>query len=259
MSSHDRGIVKDMIFSVAEGDVPKLKDSLMRFAVTRGDSSELDHSTFLSDLDFIIADFAGLDLKDLDIGEFLTSLVSLARKNDIELPSVVTLFARGMVTLEGLLTEYMPNVNMIEIISAHITHEKSSYQRLQEGVEELAGASLRAVRGQLEAAEQLGLASRMLTRGQLKINAQVLGSEQVLRRLGGLLRQDRAGHLRHTGHRLPWVHQRAHPGFGAGARDLAQQSRRQVAAAGRPSFRRAPLRPMRRRGARFRVLTAARR
>ncbi|MBS7158527.1 MAG: AarF/ABC1/UbiB kinase family protein [Collinsella sp.] len=187
MSSHDRGIVKDMIFSVAEGDVPKLKDSLMRFAVTRGDSSELDHSTFLSDLDFIIADFAGLDLKDLDIGEFLTSLVSLARKNDIELPSVVTLFARGMVTLEGLLTEYMPNVNMIEIISAHIKHEKSSYQRLQEGVEELAGASLRAVRGQLEAAEQLGLASRMLTRGQLKINAQVLGSEQVLRRLGGIV------------------------------------------------------------------------
>ena len=187
MSSHDRGIVKDMIFSVAEGDVPKLKDSLMRFAVTRGDSSELDHSTFLSDLDFIIADFAGLDLKDLDIGEFLTSLVSLARKNDIELPSVVTLFARGMVTLDGLLTEYMPNVNMIEIISAHIKHEKSSYQRLQEGVEELAGASLRAVRGQLEAAEQLGLASRMLTRGQLKINAQVLGSEQVLRRLGGIV------------------------------------------------------------------------
>ena len=50
MSSHDRGIVKDMIFAVAEGDVPKLKDSLMRFAVTRGDSAELDHSAFLSDL-----------------------------------------------------------------------------------------------------------------------------------------------------------------------------------------------------------------
>ena len=41
---------KDMIFAVAEGDVPKLKDSLMRFAVTRGDSAELDHSAFLSDL-----------------------------------------------------------------------------------------------------------------------------------------------------------------------------------------------------------------
>lgn len=187
MSSHDRGIVKDMVFSVAQGDVPKLKDSLMRFAVTRGDSSELDHSTFLSDLDFIVADFAGLDLSDLDIGEFLTSLISLARKNDVELPSVVTMFARGMVTLEGLLSEYMPDVNMIDIISTHIANEKSSYQRLREATDELAGASMRAVRGQLEMAEQLGLASRMLTRGQLKVNTQVLGSEQVLRHVGGIV------------------------------------------------------------------------
>mgnify|MGYP000264255494 FL=1 len=36
-------------------------------------------------------------------------------------------------------------------------------------------------------AEQLGLASRMLTRGQLKMNMQVLGSEQVLRRVGGIV------------------------------------------------------------------------
>lgn len=187
MSSHDRGIVKDMIYAVASGDVPKLKDSLIRFAVTRGDSSELDHSTFLTDLDFIVADFASLDLKDLDIGEFLTSLISLARKNDVELPSVVTMFARGMVTLEGLLTEYMPDVNMIEIITDHIRHEKSSYRRAQEAAEELAGASYRALKGHLEMAEQLGLASRMLTRGQLKMNMQVLGSEQVLRRVGGIV------------------------------------------------------------------------
>ncbi len=187
MSSHDRGIVKDMIFAVAEGDVPKLKDSLMRFAVTRGDSAELDHSAFLSDLDFIVADFAGLDLKDLDIGEFLTSLLNLARKNDVELPSVVTMFARGMVTLEGLLTEYMPNVNMIQIIQTHIKNEKSIYARMREMGRDFAASSYRAAKGSLEAAEYLGLASRMLTRGQLKVNTQIMSSDKALRQLGGII------------------------------------------------------------------------
>lgn len=187
MSSHDRGIVKDMIFAVAEGDVPKLKDSLMRFAVTRGDSAELDHSAFLSDLDFIVADFAGLDLKDLDIGEFLTSLLNLARKNDVELPSVVTMFARGMVTLEGLLTEYMPNVNMIQIIQTHIKNEKSTYARVRDMGHDLAASSYRAAKGSLEAAEYLGLASRMLTRGQLKVNTQIMSSDKALRQLGGII------------------------------------------------------------------------
>lgn len=187
MSSHDRGIVKDMIFAVAEGDVPKLKDSLMRFAVTRGDSAELDHSAFLSDLDFIVADFAGLDLKDLDIGEFLTSLLNLARKNDVELPSVVTMFARGMVTLEGLLTEYMPNVNMIQIIQTHIKNETSTYARVRDMGRDLAASSYRAAKGSLEAAEYLGLASRMLTRGQLKVNTQIMSSDKALRQLGGII------------------------------------------------------------------------
>ena len=187
MSSHDRLIVKDIIYSVAEGDVPKLKDSLMRFAVSRGDSESLDHAAFLNDLDYIVADFAGLDLRDLDIGEFLTSLVSLARKNDVELPSVVTMFARGMVTLEGLLSEYMPDVNMIQIISTHIANEKSGFARLEEAVKELQASSLRATKSSLEAAEHLGLAARMLTRGQLKTNVQVMGSEEVLRHIGGIV------------------------------------------------------------------------
>ena len=187
MSSHDRLIVKDIIYSVAEGDAPKLKDSLMRFAVSRGDSESLDHAAFLNDLDYIVADFAGLDLRDLDIGEFLTSLVSLARKNDVELPSVVTMFARGMVTLEGLLSEYMPDVNMIQIISTHIANEKSGFARLEEAVRELQVSSLRATKSSLEAAEHLGLAARMLTRGQLKTNVQVMGSEEVLRHIGGIV------------------------------------------------------------------------
>ena len=187
MGGHDRSTVRDIIFSVAEDDVPKLKDALMRFAVVRGDAGETDHGTFLSDLDYIVDDFAGVDLKDLDIGNFLMSLINLARTNNVELPGVVTMFARGMVTLEGLLSEYMPNVNMIKIISDHIAHEKSSYKRLEEGLDYLRKQSVRSVKGQLETAEYLGLASRMLTRGQLKVNTQLLGSEKVLRQVGGII------------------------------------------------------------------------
>ena len=187
MGSHDRSTVRDIIFSVAEDDVPKLKDALMRFAVQRGDASETDHGTFLNDLDYIVDDFASVDLKDLDIGSFLMSLVNLARTNNVELPGVVTMFARGMVTLEGLLSEYMPNVNMIKIISDHIAHEKSSFKRLEEELDYLRKQSMRSLRGQLETAEHLGLASRMLTRGRLKVNTQLLGSEKVLRHIGGIV------------------------------------------------------------------------
>lgn len=95
-----------------------------------------------------------------------------------------------MVTLEGLLSEYMPDVNMIQIITAHIKNEKSTYARARDMSRDFAKMSLRAAKGSLETAEYMGLASRMLTRGQLKVNTQIMGSDEVLRHLGGII--DRA-------------------------------------------------------------------
>ena len=63
-----------------------------------------------------------------------------------------------MVTLEGLLTEYMPNVNMIQIIQTHIKkREKHHMRRVREMGRDLAASSYRAAKGSLEAAEVSGL------------------------------------------------------------------------------------------------------
>ena len=97
------------------------------------------------------------------------------------------MFARGMVTLEGLLSEYLPDVNMIQIITDHIANEKSTYQRIEEAASTFSRDALRANRGLLEAGEYLGLASKMLTRGQLKVSTQMLGSDELMRNLGSVV------------------------------------------------------------------------
>ena len=187
MSAHDRAIMRDIIYAVADYDSPKLKDAFMRFAVSRDDAASVDHAALLNDIDYILEDYAGLDLKDLDIGAFLTSLINLMRRYSVEMPGAVTMFARGMVTLEGLLSEYMPNVNMIEIISEHIINEKSTFTRAQEAADDLRRGASRSARGLIDAGENLGLASHMLTRGQLKVNTQILGSDSLMRHLGSIV------------------------------------------------------------------------
>ena len=187
MSAHDRATMRDIIYAVADYDSPKLKDAFMRFAVSRDDADGVDHAGLLNDIDYILEDYAGLDLKDLDIGAFLTSLINLMHRYGVEMPGAVTMFARGMVTLEGLLSEYMPNVNMIEIISEHIANEKSTFTRLQEAAGDLTRGASRSARGLLDAGENLGLASHMLTRGQLKVNTQILGSDSLMRHLGSIV------------------------------------------------------------------------
>ena len=122
LNAKTRSVLKQMIFAVAKQDSPALADGLLRFAGTESDAS--DYPALLADLDTIVAEYGTVDLKDLDLASFVTALTQLAQRHGIEVPSTVTTVARALVTLEGLLDEFIPDVNMIEIISEHIATSK---------------------------------------------------------------------------------------------------------------------------------------
>ena len=186
ISSYDRKCLRDIIYSVAEGNTAKLKDALIRFSVDP-DIESIDHSLLLTELDNVVAEYAVVDLEDLDIGAFLTSIINLAQRNKIKLPSVITLVSRGLLTLEGLLSEYMPNINMLEIIQNHIKLEKSTSERIEETIEQLGLDSILATKSGLGAAKNLDLVMTMLTRGQLKVNAEMIGSQDLIQHAGKIM------------------------------------------------------------------------
>ena len=173
-----RRIMRDMIFSVAERDTPRLKSALLRLSSTSPD--DVDHGELLADLDEVVDEFGTVSLSDLDLGSFLGDIIALARRNGIELPGQITSMARGLVTLEGVLDEFLPGVNMIDIISQHISAHTDRKARLEHELGELAIRGKAATKGLLGAAAQAELAMSMLTRGQLKLNMDFVGSEDPI-------------------------------------------------------------------------------
>lgn len=173
-----RRIMRDMIFSVAERDTPKLKSALLRLSSTS--SEDVDHAELLGDLDEVVDEFGTVNLSDLDLPAFLGDIIQLARRNGIELPGQITSMARGLVTLEGVLDEFLPGVNMVEIISQHIRAHTDRRAKAKHDVGELAIRGRAAAKGLLGAAAQAELAMSMLTRGQLKLNMDFVGSEDPI-------------------------------------------------------------------------------
>ena len=128
-----------------------------------------------------------MELKDLDLGSMLFSLINLARKNRVILPSTVTMMARGLMTLEGVLGSYLPQSNVIQIIQDHIARQVDVEARVRREMRSLATEGHAALHGQLRASAELGEAARMLTRGQLKVNTEVVGSREPLSRLSRMV------------------------------------------------------------------------
>lgn len=185
LDQRTRSVLKEMIFAVAKQDSPALADGLLRFAGT--DADPADYPALLADLDVIVTEFGTVDLAELDIAAFLTSLTQLASRHGIEVPSTVTTVGRALVTLEGLLDEFIPDVNMIEIISDHIATSKSMKEAAQDELKALGVEGYQALHGTLATLAELKVASRMLTRGQLRVNMELVGAEEPMRKLSDMV------------------------------------------------------------------------
>lgn len=185
LDQRTRNVLKEMIFAVAKQDSPALADGLLRFAGTEADPE--DYPSLLADLDVIVKEFGTVDLADLDLAAFLTSLTQLAARHGIEVPSTVTTVGRALVTLEGLLDEFIPNVNMIEIISDHIASSKGIHEAVTDEVKSLNIEGAQALHGTLQALNEMKTATRMLTRGQLRMNMELVGSEEPFRALSDMV------------------------------------------------------------------------
>ena len=185
LNAKTRSVLREMIFAVAKQDSPALADGLLRFAGSEANPD--DYPSLLADLDSIVKEFGTVDLRDLDIAAFLNSLTQLAARHHIEVPSTVTTVGRALVTLEGLLDEFIPDVNMIEIISSHIAASRSKGDAARDEAKTLGLEGMRALHGLLSTLGDASVASRMLTRGQLKVNAELVGADEPMRLLSDMV------------------------------------------------------------------------
>lgn len=186
LSARDRAGFGDIITAVGKLDSSELKDALMRFAVAK-DNSVIDHTRFLADLDLLLADYGSCDVAEIDIGAFLNDILALTRQCKVTLPSSITSVSRGIVTIEGTVGPFIPDLNIVAIINDHILHSKDSRGELVEALEDLARSLRSSAVGSLDALTYSGDALKMLTRGQLKMNMEVLGSEAPLARVSKIV------------------------------------------------------------------------
>ena len=178
LSAHSRSCLAAIISAVGEQNSHAVAEGLVRFSLSN--PANVDRAQLLADVDAIVGEYGSTSLKDLDLGQMAFSLIELARKDHVELPAVVTMMARGLVTLEGVLDEYMPQGNMIQIIRDHILSEKGASGMVREELASLATEGRRALHGALNAAGESGELMRMLTRGKVKFNMKFVESPEVL-------------------------------------------------------------------------------
>lgn len=182
LSAQERQGFGRIIEAVGAQNASELKDALISFSVDH-DLGAIDHARLLSELDIVLQSYTSANVTDIDIGSLLSDIMQLTRQCKVTLPSSVTAVSRGIVTLEGSLIDCLSNTNMVEIINSHILRSKNPQEEFENHMKSLLISLDTSMKSLLKATEYSGETLRMLSRGQLKINMEMLGSTEPLRKV----------------------------------------------------------------------------
>ena len=176
LSPRDRGLIADLITSVAKHDTSRIKD----IALTLGNpAKDVDHVRLYSDIDLFLNKYGTIDLGNMSLAGIVIELLDILRTHKIQVPSTISMLARGIMTLEGVIAFLNPDINVIDITATHIKNSKNPtsefIKKMQKAAMELSGSL-----------EKLALIPgftidilQMIAKGQVKVNSELQISENA--------------------------------------------------------------------------------
>lgn len=131
ISKHDRNVYKNAILSIVNQDAYEIQKIILSFGVL--DEAKLDYSLLYSDIEALLYKYSSMSAGDVDMGVLLEELFKVIRKHPITLPKGFTAFGRAILTIQGVLKEVDPTIDLIsmfiDLIKSDIFKSKDLKQK----------------------------------------------------------------------------------------------------------------------------------
>ena len=117
LTERDRELIGEVIRGVASGDIGLIQEAVLALGDFRG---KPDRNRLYQDISDLMSKYGSADMGTIDIGEVMQDLMDVMKENRISMPHGLTMLARGLTHMEGVLAEITPEINMTEIAAARI-------------------------------------------------------------------------------------------------------------------------------------------
>lgn len=185
LTERDKELIGKAIRGIAENDIGMIQEAVMALGEFK---EKPDQSVLYEDISELMSKYGSLDMGKIDVAEVMMDLMEVMKENKIRMPHGLTMLARGMTNMEGVLADIAPQINMIEIASRHIS--EIMWKDL-DWKKELKHAGKNIYRSMHKAVEVPGLAADALhglMKGQTRVNLDLHVSNDLAHLLRRLVR-----------------------------------------------------------------------
>ena len=117
LSDRQRELIGKAITGVARGDVNACRDAVLGLGELR---QKPDKHRLYRDMEDLLEKYASADLGTMDLAEVMQDMTEVMHQNGIAMPSSLTMLARGLATIEGVVAELSPELNVMSVVTARL-------------------------------------------------------------------------------------------------------------------------------------------
>lgn len=118
LTPRDKSLIAKAVKAIARGNNSELVDVILALGIFHG---KPDRIRLYADIEGLMVRYGTMDIGSIDIAALLTELIEIMSANELAMPAQLTLLARGMTTIEGVIADLSPQVNIVEVASGRIS------------------------------------------------------------------------------------------------------------------------------------------
>ena len=177
----DVNMLQSLILSLVDRDLDTMVNTIMSMGAT---SPKTDRNKLMEDADVMFDKYMNVtNLQELDLSTLLEEVTDLADKHHISLPGKYTMLVRSIATIEGVIEQLCPELNLFQQITDKLMDRvKKNLDVKQELI--AAGKDILGVSKKVAKMPELGYdALNGLVKGRTKMNLELLGYEEIFNRI----------------------------------------------------------------------------
>ena len=120
LSAKDQSAFKKAVSAAVSRDAGGMMDAVLQIGKH---SKPIDREKLFADVDAMLNEYLDMDIASMDLGQMVQQVLELAKKYRISMPPGVTMLGRGLMTIEGVVADICPTVNLMELMSQRFANE----------------------------------------------------------------------------------------------------------------------------------------
>ncbi len=186
ITSQDVNLLQNLIFALLEYDL----DGMVNGILSMGAGSPLtDRNRLMEDVDAFLSKYMTVtSAEDLDLAVLMTEITDLATRNHVSMPGKYTMLVRSIGTIEGVIAQLCPEVNLFKILSDKLMERAKKSMDVSRTLTSAGKDVLKVAKKTSQIPTLVSDALNSAVKGRLKVTAEVSGLTDAANRAIGTIR-----------------------------------------------------------------------